>query len=181
MRAISFILDIKKEVGDKPLVGVEIGVYRGEHAELMLQHLNIQRLYLIDPYVDNDSDFEGHMKSSVPAAKAIARKRLEQPEPYEQIIWIEKKSEDALREVCLALDFVYIDGNHSYKYVMRDMIYYGRMVKRGGWIGGHDYMMRRSPRVEVKQAVDDYVVLAMTKGHELHVGEGKFPDWWFRK
>lgn len=175
MRAIPFILDIKKEMGDKPLVGVEIGVYRGEHAKLMLQHLNMSKLYLIDPYVDDDPDFQGHMKSSVPAAKAIAHELLKQ---YEQAVWIEKKSWFAADEVKLDLDFVYIDGNHSRDYVLGDVIRYQRKVKADGWVGGHDYMMRRSPLIEVKEAVDVY---AEGYGHDIHVGTGKFPDWWFRK
>lgn len=174
MRDIPFILDIKKEMGDKPLVGVEIGVYQGEHAELMLQHLNMKRLYLIDPYVDNDPDFEGHMKPKVPAAKAIAHERLK---GYNQVVWIEMKSDEGIDEIGHSPDFVYIDGNHSYKYVMDDIIDCGEMVRRGGWLGGHDYMMRRSPLIEVKQAVDDY---ALQSGFRLHVGKGKFPDWWFR-
>lgn len=177
MRAIPFILDIKEKMGDKSLVGVEIGVYQAEHAELMLKHLNMKKLYLIDPYVDNDPDFQGHMKPKVPAAKAIAHERLKE---YDQVVWIEEKSEAAFCRVWNGAsgiaDFVYIDGNHSYKYVMRDMVTYGALV-RSGWLGGHDYTMRSSPLIEVEQAVDDCALLTRS---EVHVGSGKYPDWWFR-
>lgn len=175
MRSTEFIMNVKKEMGDQPLVGAEIGVYRGEHAELMLQHLNMKKLYLIDPYVDNDPDFEGHMKPLVPAAKGIAHERLKD---YDQVVWIEEKSDIALSDIQDLLDFVYIDGNHSYKYVMRDIMYYGSIVRHNGWLGGHDYTTRKSPLIEVMEAVDDYGYHA-----DLFpdIGDGKFPDWWFRK
>ena len=37
------------------LVGIEIGVYEGEHALSLLKNLNIKRLYLIDPYVIHEN------------------------------------------------------------------------------------------------------------------------------
>lgn len=175
MRSTEFIMNVKAEMGDQPLVGAEIGVYRGEHAELMLQHLNMEKLYLVDPYVDDDPDFEGHMKPLVPAAKGIAHERLKD---YDQVVWIEKRSDQALFDIGDILDFVYIDGNHSYKYVMSDMIHYGFKVRACGWIGGHDYMMRKSPLIEVMEVVTDYIILT---GQRVQIGEGKFPEWWFRK
>ena len=40
--------------GDKPLVGVEVGVFKGENSLDMLNRLNIQKLLLIDPYEEYD-------------------------------------------------------------------------------------------------------------------------------
>ena len=34
----------------KDLIGVEIGVYKGEHAKWMLKNKDIKKLYLVDPY-----------------------------------------------------------------------------------------------------------------------------------
>ena len=38
-----------------------------------------------------------------------------------------------------AYDFVYIDAQHTYEALMRDIGNYLPKIKRGGWIGGHDY------------------------------------------
>lgn len=38
-----------------------------------------------------------------------------------------------------SLDFVYIDGAHDYDSVKRDIELYLPKVKKGGYIGGHDY------------------------------------------
>jgi hypothetical protein len=37
-------------------------------------------------------------------------------------------------------DLVYIDGDHSYSGVMKDILYWLPKVKQGGYIGGHDYV-----------------------------------------
>ncbi len=36
-------------------------------------------------------------------------------------------------------DFVFIDANHEFESVLMDILIWKRVVKRGGWIGGHDY------------------------------------------
>lgn len=38
-----------------------------------------------------------------------------------------------------SLDFVWIDGDHSYEAVINDINAWLPKVKPGGWIGGHDY------------------------------------------
>lgn len=38
-----------------------------------------------------------------------------------------------------SLDFVFIDGSHDYNDVLRDIRVWSKKVKKGGFIGGHDY------------------------------------------
>jgi predicted O-methyltransferase YrrM len=38
-----------------------------------------------------------------------------------------------------SLDFVFIDADHSYSAVMQDIAHWRPKVRKGGWIGGHDY------------------------------------------
>lgn len=38
-----------------------------------------------------------------------------------------------------SLDFVFIDADHSYEAVRRDIEAWRGKVRQGGWIGGHDY------------------------------------------
>ena len=66
---------------NKPLVGVEIGVYKGENALSILKTLNVKKLYLIDSY-DLYSDYkDGKLHYNIDqqpldGAELIARKRL---------------------------------------------------------------------------------------------------------
>ena len=49
-------------------------------------------------------------------------------------------------------DFVWIDGNHDYEYVVRDTETAVRLCRPGGWIGWHDYW-HASPTLGVTRAV----------------------------
>lgn len=56
------------------------------------------------------------------------------------------------------LDWVYIDGNHSYEAVVDDIHAWLPKLKPGGLIGGHDYLNDTATKgwhCEVKRAVDE--------------------------
>jgi hypothetical protein len=151
---------------DQLLNGVEIGVQKGDNAISILRELPVQRLFLIDPYVPYE-DALGQADSS--ADYEIAQAKLA---GYSQVIWLRKTSESAIREFRneKAIDFVYIDGNHSYEFVRRDLTLFYPLIKSDGLIGGHDY----TPLHEtVVKAVNEF---AEETGLELHT---VFPDWWF--
>ena len=52
-----------------------------------------------------------------------------------------------------SLDFVYIDANHSYENVLQDLTLWGRKVRPGRYIIGHDY---REECEGVRRAVQKY-------------------------
>jgi len=147
-----------------PLIGVEIGVAEGNNALSILRELPIKKLYLIDPYIDYIED--GRLITKHKDSFSIAVEKLSK---YEQAYFIKKTSEDAVKDIKEPLDFVYIDGNHQYEYVKKDITLYYPLVKQGGILGGHDY-----PTIPgVARAVDEFV--------EQHGRLGfytVFPDWW---
>lgn len=51
------------------------------------------------------------------------------------------------------LDFLYIDGNHSFEYVLADLIAFIPKMKQGGIICGDDYTFNRCKRGAAKAAV----------------------------
>jgi len=81
-------------------------------------------------------------------------------------------SEEAWRGVPNNLDFVYVDGNHSYPYVKRDLEIYYPKIREGGLLGGHDFGAR-SPGVP-------RAVLEFSERKSLTL-EGKGPDFWMVK
>lgn len=162
---------VKKAFGDKPLIGVEIGVSKGINAENILETLNISKLYLVDPYQAYAEYGVFLSKEKEMRAFAEARSRLKHHK--EKIGWILKKSEDAAKIIPDQLDFVYIDGNHNYPYVKKDIELYYPKVKSGGYLGGHDYSMRY---FGVIKAVNEFL---KTRNHEL-CGLPPF-DWWIIK
>jgi len=50
-----------------------------------------------------------------------------------------------------SLDFVFIDANHAYAWVLRDLQLWFPKVKPGGYFAGHDY----TSHAGVRRAVDD--------------------------
>jgi hypothetical protein len=120
-------------------VGVEIGTARGLFAEWMFKRIKKLKLYCIDPWIAYPRyvemcDEEGQkiyddMFSQ--AQKKLAGKNVE---------FIRKYSIDAVKDFKdESLDFVYIDGNHTFEYVIQDIAEWERKVRKGGIVSGHDY------------------------------------------
>ena len=157
---------IKRKFSDKRLMGVEIGVWKGIHAESILQTLNIERLFLVDPY-KSYSEVKGDMNQ----AFFEAQDRLK---IYEnKVFWVRKRSEDAVINVPNELDFVYVDGNHDYEFVKKDIELYYPKVKEGGILGGHDF------HANWKGIIKAVIEFITKEGLEIYVEAPA--DWWVIK
>lgn len=117
-------------------IGVEIGVDRGATSEYLIKNIPGLTLYGIDPYVDY-SDWWGDVTWSEQAYLEM-RTRLD---PYgKSFQLIRKPSDDAIVDLTNeSLDFVFIDGIHTYEQVLKDCQNYYPKAKTGAWFGGHDY------------------------------------------
>jgi len=165
--------------GKKDIVGVEIGVFEGDHALSLLENLDIKKLYLVDPYVMYDDNLEAikHYGKDLPTisdAKQVAYNKLKKYK--DKIIWIEEFSDKATNYIPDNLDFVYIDGNHQEEYVRLDIESYFDKVCKGGVIGGHDFYNGYARDHDgVVMAVTKYIIEnSLTLQIEL-------PDWWIKK
>lgn len=159
------------------LVGVEIGVANGNNAFSIMNILPIKRLYLIDPYSFSMYLREGYVESDQPAFDKVKNTAIELLSQFgDKIEHIIKKSEDAVDDVPGDLDFVYIDGNHEYEYVKRDLEMYYPKVKVGGIFGGDNF---ESEVPDVAKAVIEF-----TEKHNLVIQGGRSPlsyEWWVIK
>ena len=142
-------------IGKKNLVGVEIGVYKGNHAQAMLEKLDIKKLYLVDSYelYPGYRALIGRGWRSLPEIMIYAQKVMKERGFDKKIVWLIMMSNQAVDKVKEKLDFVYIDGNHDYRYVMDDIVNWLPKVKKGGLIGGHDYSRSK---YGVYEAVNDF-------------------------
>jgi hypothetical protein len=130
-------------VGKKNLIGAEVGVWKAEHAWAMLKQLDIKKLYLVDPY----EIYEGYWGMGTQSPQEILMsqqfaKKLLKDEGFEKKVeWIYKYSPDGAKDIKdNSLDFIYIDGNHDYEYVLQDLMVWEPKLKKGGLMGGHDYI-----------------------------------------
>lgn len=78
----------------------------------------------------------------------------------------------------LELDLCFIDADHSYTGVHRDVRAWWPKVKPGGWVGGHDYdnLDSRFDFTGVRRAVDEW---AEAEGHKVITGANF--TWWVRR
>ncbi len=161
--------------GKKDLVGAEIGVLHGFNAENILQTLPIKKLYLIDSY----ECYPEYLDIKTPVFSRVRKDAEKRLAPFaDKVEWIIKKSVDALFDILNNLDFVYIDGNHAYRYAAQDIYNYWPKVKKGGVLCGHDYYNTTKAR-EVKKAVDEFVAEKNLKLY--HIFGGGLCDWWIVK
>ena len=97
------------------------------------------RLYCIDPWEAYTDYVEQHTtegQAELNDFYKIAKERLQN---Y-NCSFIRKRSMDALEDFeDNSLDFVFIDGNHTFEYVVNDIAEWTKKVRVGGIISGHDY------------------------------------------
>lgn len=138
--------------------GAEIGLFRGRNARQMFREIPNLMLYGVEPYADQPTSTRHKTPPRYDRNKRMMNDRMK----GRNITVIEKFSEEAVQDIPYhSLDFVYIDGDHSYDYVMTDIILWARRVRPGGIVSGHDYILpgdyRHKYDINVKEAVDDYV------------------------
>lgn len=126
------------------LKGAEIGVDRGRFSEYMLTRNPEMHLFLVDPWRWKLRG-ESRYRSTVRRMEAFG----------DRATIIRKDSFDAVHGIRDgSLDFVYIDGDHTFDYVMTDLIWWAKKVRYGGVVSGHDYYRFRGGGVVA--AVDAY-------------------------
>jgi hypothetical protein len=121
--------------------GAEIGVDGGTFSEYMFKVIPDLELLGIDPWARD----QGKRQQAWKLLKTLKWTRFHMT------------SEAAAPHVPdESLDFIYVDGDHRFDYVMLDLILWGRKVREGGMIAGHDYYRFRQggvvPAVDVYQA-----------------------------
>jgi len=121
--------------GRRSIIGAEIGVLNGVNAENILKNLSVTKLYLIDPY-KLYQEFSRHNDKDMNEVEVTAHKRLDRF--AHRTVWIKKTSDEAVEDIKEKLDFIYIDGNHAYEFVKKDMENYYSLLKEGGILAGHD-------------------------------------------
>lgn len=131
--------------------GAEIGVCKGKFSRVFCWNIPNVKLYCIDTWKSDSLDphdhADDHEKNYI-HAKAILSSF--------DVTIIRMTSMEAVNTFPDGeLDFVYIDANHSFDFVIRDLIEWSKKVRSGGIVSGHDYY--RLKDVDVITAVDAYV------------------------
>jgi Methyltransferase domain len=125
----------------EPRAVAEIGVYRGEFAAELLDACgSIETYYMVDPWRHledwnkpanrEDDTFEQFYAEAMERTRAHESRRVvlrgRTTEVLDQI-------EDG------SLDFAYVDGDHTLRGILVDLVSVHAKVRDGGWIAGDDF------------------------------------------
>jgi predicted O-methyltransferase YrrM len=146
------LLDLIKELGDNSdKTMIEIGSFVGESTVMFAQ--SFKEVTAIDPFMEgydaaDTTSYEFDFNNVYDTYKGRTN-------PYTNIKTIVDTSDNAVKELdSKTYDFIYIDGIHTYEQVKKDIENYLPLVKKGGVIGGHDYV-NSGHLVGVYQAVNE--------------------------
>lgn len=146
-------------------VGVEVGVHKGEFSTFLLNSLQPKKLHLIDPWryeasEQYDQSWYGGMadgQSELDERFDSVKKKFQQ-EIAKGVVVIHRMDSSLALDTfeTESLDWVYIDGNHLYDFVLKDLYASFSKVKKGGIISGDDYQPGGWWDGGVIKAVDEF-------------------------
>lgn len=129
-------------------VGVEIGCSEGNTAWFLLNVHPTLNLTSIDPYISyvdwNLNKVDGpHFYNKVVEKMASFSDRFKLIKDYSDNVVQQFEDE--------SLDFIFIDGLHTYDQVKKDCENYYSKIKPGGLFAGHDFSVIHDVNVAVKE------------------------------
>jgi len=168
------ILDLRGE-------GAEIGVSCGAFSKILFDNSKLSKLHLIDPWISQDKEIYND-ETNVDQEGFDERYQLVTKlfkDEGDRCRTLRMTSEEAAKEIeDDSLDFVYIDGNHSYEAASQDISLWWPKVKKGGVFSGHDYTNGGPYNFGVKRAVDEFI---SKHGGELYIVKHLAPSWYIIK
>ena len=122
------------------LTGVEVGVDSGKNALQIYKNLNITKLYLVDPW----DEYYDYITGKKLRDKEEQNKKYDRVQnlfkKFKNVEIIRKTSAEASKDFGdESLDFVYLDGDHSYEAVKIDLNSWYPKLKQYGVMCGDDY------------------------------------------
>ena len=185
------LTELFNELGFK--VGAEIGTSKGRYAKWLLLRVKGLKLYCVDPWEIYDDYVEYNNKETKETCDDFFEQTKERLKGM-NVEFIRKRSMDAVKDFKdNSLDFVFIDGNHTFEYAVEDIAKWEKKVRIGGIVSGHDYWnsikrrklyvsnltpLERMKLVQVKDAID-----AWTKTNRIKPWfvTTKSPSWFYVK
>ncbi len=152
-----------KELGFKK--GAEIGVLKGVYSEQLCKSNPELKLYSVDAWEFYPLKNNFRRPWMYPPIYEEAKKMLS---AYKNNEIIRKWSQDAVKDFAdESLDFVFIDADHEFQHFTNDLAEWGKKVRKGGIISGHDFGPSPKDKKETFCHVKE-VVYAWTASHGIH-------------
>lgn len=175
------LVPIYRQLGNS-IVGVEVGVCKGQNIYWLLKScLSIIKIYGIDPwmaYKDKLTITQETADQWYETTKSLLQSYVD--DGFVELLRM-PSAMGALQIEDEALDFVFIDGNHSYDAVVTDLAIWLPKVRPGGIFSGHDF---RPQDHEVRRAVYDFAdkhKIAIMEAGSIWKGSFRPTCWYYKK
>lgn len=155
---------LKRIPMNKKVIGAEIGVLNGNTAARLLKARPLLVHIMIDPWKVIEGNFYERTEY-----KNVAKTQQGHEKCYQLtlnrvsfagkrgIIKRMTSAQAAPQIPDKSLDFVFVDGDHSYEGTKLDIQLWLPKIRAGGWIGGHDYKHVKRPDLHgVDKAVEEF-------------------------
>lgn len=163
---------IPKLIGniDNP-IGIGIGTEAGFSSEYLLRSIPNLHLFGIDPYIEY-VDWDNVKRESAIDKELFFHKMqaFMNEKKYTHLLMTSDEGAKNFKDE--SVDFIFIDGLHTYDQVLKDCQNYYSKLKPGGLFCGHDYNALEA----VRNAVDDF---AKSINKEIQIAEKDL--WYFVK
>ena len=139
---------ISENLSSKDLYVLEIGVHKGDFSKQLANNFDPKKLILVDPWIAYDDKVYSNSwygKSSISNQVIQDQYFLDIKKYFENEIRLEtvevhrKTSDDFFHQNQLKFDLIYIDGNHLFDFVVRDITNSLNFINRDGIIVLDDY------------------------------------------
>jgi hypothetical protein len=146
----------------KLAICAEIGVWKGTFSKHILRTTKPKKLHLIDPWVFQ-SEYPERLYGGIAAKSQADMDQIYQSvksqfDTLPNVLIHRGYSEKVLQEFIDGyFDWLYIDGNHYYEHIRKDLQLAFLKVKPEGFITGDDYSWGGVEGFPVKQAIQDFI------------------------
>ena len=149
------VIDRVKDI-EGPIIGAELGVWKGKMSYFLLSELPNLNLHMVDRWAPPEEGDSYHTSGSQMALcntkdfDRVYAEAMAKVFPFkDRAIVYEMTTVGAALNVDNGMfDFVFIDADHSYEGVRNDIAAWKDKVKPGGWLCGHDWKNIKKGNVE---------------------------------
>lgn len=149
-------------------IGAEIGVNKGDFSSQILRTVKPRELHLIDPWKHEESgayekalyggELQGGQKEMDYRYRDVCRRFGRHIQSGRVIVHRGHSSDILKRFQDQYFDWIYIDGNHRYEFVVQDLELSFRKTRVGGYISGDDYGRKSTWWDDgVERAVNEFI------------------------
>ncbi len=144
-------INLNSEISTKEMNMLEVGSYVGDSTKIFCK--SFKKVISVDPFING---YDENDSSSYAYPMHVIEKQFKETVlgVFSNSNLLKMSSMEASTIVnCGEYEFVYLDGNHKKEELTKDIQAWLPKVRKGFWLGGHDYDNKNAP--EVKGVVDE--------------------------